>query len=190
MQPSLAPLSRRASRSQADPRNRRAALIVLWKKVDHSRLFQRAAAAAGVDPAKGTIYALEAYQHRAPNPCSRANAGDRRQSRHQRRNAGVHLRSIHRSRYLCARNGPLILLARHGRRNWAIFIRCGVMIGQPNWRSGALMHASARSAPMINDFELVEIYAEHERVERNVSFSNRRSGGALRYNCGQTVEVF
>jgi len=29
-----------------------------WKKADHSRLFQRAAAAAGVDPAKVTIYAL------------------------------------------------------------------------------------------------------------------------------------
>lgn len=29
-----------------------------WKKADHSRLFQRAAAAAGVDPTKVTIYAL------------------------------------------------------------------------------------------------------------------------------------
>jgi integrase len=29
-----------------------------WKKADHSRLFQRAAAAAGVDPAKVTIHAL------------------------------------------------------------------------------------------------------------------------------------
>jgi integrase len=29
-----------------------------WKKADHSRLFQRAAAAAGVDPGKVTIYAL------------------------------------------------------------------------------------------------------------------------------------
>jgi integrase len=29
-----------------------------WKKTDHSRLFQRTAAAAGVDPAIVTIYAL------------------------------------------------------------------------------------------------------------------------------------
>jgi hypothetical protein len=29
-----------------------------WKKADHSRLFQRAAAETGVDPAKLTIYAL------------------------------------------------------------------------------------------------------------------------------------
>jgi hypothetical protein len=67
-----------------------------WKKADHSRLFRRAAAAAGVDPAESHDLRPAAHQHRTPNPGSSANAGDRRQSRHQRCDAGAHLQSIHR----------------------------------------------------------------------------------------------